>query len=309
MKILPLSFDSAEENLAFEEFFFNEFEEDTLRIWINPPSVVVGKHQNAMSEANISFCNQNNIPVIRRISGGGTVYHDFGNINFSFFRNVTKEKMIDYNLNLNIIKVALNTLGFPVTISPRHDLFLADKKISGNAQHVKRGKSLHHGTILYDSNLMALSQGIKRVNGLFIDKGVKSVRSEITNLRESIDLGSTHDFFNKLIQQLGFEKSNFDLNETAYQVKNLAIKYHSEEWNFGYSPSYLFENVYGNYRAKISVARGGIIDSISIDKNKEPWVYAEEVLIGKNHFYKSVVNCLESKFNKKEVDLLKNLLF
>lgn len=312
MKLLTVSFLTPEENLAFEEYFFDHFEEDTLRLWINPASVVVGKHQNAMAEANVRFCVENNIPVIRRISGGGTVYHDLGNINFSFFRRMPEDKLIDYHRNLDIVHALLNQLGFPVHISPRHDLFLNDFKISGNAQHVKRGKSLHHGTILYDANLGALSAGIKRTSGDFIDKGVKSVRSQITNLRAFHDLGDTNNFYNKLTDgflNLGFETLELNTDSVQQALESYLPKYHQESWNYGYSPNYMFSNSFSGYHSEMSVARGGKIEHISVSNANGNWIELENILIGKNHFYKELIKELQVNFSEEELAIIESLIF
>lgn len=308
MKILALSFATAEENLAFEEWYFEHFEEETLRIWRSPKSVVVGKHQNALAEVDLNFCLENKIPVLRRISGGGTVYHDLGNINFSFYRFVEKEKMIDYVRNLDIIKETLIHLNYNVRMSARHDLFLDETKISGNAQHVKRGRALHHGTLLYDADLSALSSGIKREKGEFVDRSVKSVRSPIANLRQHNNLGNTEEFQTKLISQLskshGFEM--LDFNKSPDLDKE---KYHKNEWNFGYSPNYTFEKTEGDWYAKLTVERGGIIKNAHISKNGVLEKELNEWIQGKLHFHKELNAELEvSDFKHLSKELL-DLLF
>lgn len=307
MKILALSFATAEENLAFEEWYFEHFEEETLRIWRSPKSIVVGKHQNALAEVELNFCLENKIPVIRRISGGGTVYHDLGNINFSFFRFVEKEKMIDYVRNLDIIKETLVKLSFDVHMSARHDLFLGETKISGNAQHVKRGRALHHGTLLYDADLSALSSGIKRQKGAFVDRSVKSVRSPIANLIQHNNLGNTEEFQTKLISQLsasfGFKILDFE------KIPDLDLeKYHKNEWNFGYSPNYTFEKKEGDWHAKLEVERGGKIKDAIISKNGIHEKELSERLQGKHHFHKELSAELEDSdfkhLSKEILDLL-----
>ena len=309
MKILNLSFDSAEQNLAFEDWYFHNFTEETLRIWRNPKSVVVGKHQNALAEVDLNYCIENNIPVIRRISGGGTVYHDLGNINFSFFRFTEKEKMIDYVKNLDIVREALTGLGFDVHMSERHDLFCGESKISGNAQHVKRGKALHHGTLLYDADLAALSKGIKRQKGEFIDKGVKSVRSPTLNLRDNVNLGLTLEFMRALEGQLNLEPlNNFEFSQAEIAKLNLA-KYSQDTWNYGYSPSYEFKNQYLDWNLKINTERGGNISSIEIFKNNEKQKNLEGFLLNKPHFYGGILNLLiASEFESESQELMK-LLF
>jgi lipoate-protein ligase A len=288
MKILPLSFDTAQENLAFEEWYFQNFEEETLRIWRSPKSVVVGKHQNALAEVNLAYCLENNVPVLRRISGGGTVYHDLGNFNFSFFRFVAKEKMIDYVTNLDLIKASLNSLSYNIHMSDRHDLFSGEFKISGNAQHIKKGRALHHGTILYNADLKALSNGIKRTEGIFQDKSVKSVRSPTINLQELTDLGSTLDFQHSLLESLtksGLAEMKglpFDIDVIQELAKS---KYDSENWNFGYSPSYSFEKKSSLFQVQLSVERGGNILSAQVLKNKQPNKELSDWLIDKKHHY------------------------
>lgn len=246
------------ENLAYEEWYFAQFERETLRLWVNPRSVVVGKHQNALSECHFHFCRTHHIPIVRRISGGGTVYHDPGNVNFSFFRWVQKEKMIDYDRSLNMIHKALQSLGYPVEMNERHDLFLEGQKISGNAQHLKKGRSLHHGTLLYDADLDLLRSSIKRPSGVFEDKAVRSVRSPINNLRSYKDLGDTPSFLQKLhatLIELNFEEAALPLEREAL---NDAIKerYDSDDWNFGYSPHYVFRNAYKAFTVELEVERG-----------------------------------------------------
>ena len=254
-------------NLALEEWLFSQTEGDFLRLWQNPNAVVAGKHQNALSECNFWFCRENGIPVIRRISGGGTVFHDLGNVNFSFFRKIEKEKMIDYDTGLNLIHQALRIMGFPVEMNERHDLYIGDKKVSGNAQHVRRGRSLHHGTVLYDANLDLLRKSIKRTHGVFEDKSVRSVRSPIANLREYKDVGDTNAFLillSKTLEDLGIPKVSAPLVSEENVESLIAEKYGEDEWNFGYSPAYLFAFDHAGWKGQIQVARGGEITDTEI---------------------------------------------
>ena len=260
MKIIVHSYPSAEENLAYEEWLFHAFDETILRLWINPRSVVVGKHQNAMAEANVPYCIQEGISVVRRISGGGTVYHDPGNINFSFFRPVDAEKMIDYERNLVLIQQALTTLGYPVAMNARHDLFLNAHKVSGNAQHLRRGRALHHGTILYDADRVTLGKAIKRSLGNYQDKSVKSVRSPIANLRSHLDLGTTEEFLTALAGALRFQAMEIFEAPTPSREELEALidlRYSQEEWNYGYSPTFTMERSTELFSAFVEVERGG----------------------------------------------------
>lgn len=267
MLILANSLNSPEENLSFEEYYFNVFEEDTLRIWRNPASVIIGKHQNAFSEANLNFCHQNQIPIIRRISGGGTVFHDLGNINFSFFRFVEKGNQINYSENLQMVSDVLYSLGFRVNQSERHDLFIGETKISGNAQHVSKGRALHHGTILYDSDMQLLSNSIKRQNGHFEDKSVKSVRSKVSNLKHLIDFGTSSEFYECLVQTF---IDQFTLQTATFTQNEVNPKYYTSAWNFGYGPKFTLTCKENNHYLILEIDRGGRINKV--ESNHEDWL-------------------------------------
>lgn len=292
MQIDILSLPKCALNLAYEEWYFARFEHESLRLWVNPKSVVVGKHQNAMAECHFHFCRTENIPVVRRISGGGTVYHDPGNVNFSFFRWVQKDKMIDYDRSLNLIHRALQEMGYPVVMNERHDLFLDGHKISGNAQHLKKGRSLHHGTILYDADLDALRLAIKRPSGKFEDKSVRSVRSPIANLRAYKDVGGTEAFIRLLheaLSSLGMVSKAFPCDEPALQDL-MDEKYSLDRWNYGYSPHYVFTNRAAGLEIEMEVNRGGVIAEIKVYKDKRAMTEVETTLLGSLHTYQDLSN-------------------
>ena len=141
-------------HLAAEAFFLQQTDENILLIWQSESAVVSGKHQNICAEINYKFCKENNILPARRLSGGGTVFHDMGNINFTFIKNIETEmdKAVNYKQFLEPIRKTLFSLGIETTYSYRDDLLLDGKKISGNAQHIfqQKKRDLHHGTLLYD---------------------------------------------------------------------------------------------------------------------------------------------------------------
>lgn len=302
MRLLLNSFDDPHENLAFEEQYFKSFDQDTLRLWINPKSVVCGKHQIALKECNIYYCDQRSIPVIRRLSGGGTVFHDPGNINFSFFKKLNAGNEIDYTKNLKVITSALNQLGFKVSISPRHDLFLNEFKVSGNAQHVSKGKALHHGTLLYDAKIKEMSPAIKRRSGTFTDKSVPSVRSKVMNLRDAKDVGNSSEFLRMLAGALS---KSMEIDSSRYHVdKALLDKYRKDEWNFGYGPKYVFKNELSDAEFSLTVDRGGIITGIN--SNSESIRNDLSRLIGMMHTPSEVLKELR-KYRILTVDLEKYL--
>lgn len=313
MKILPLSFDRPELNLAFEDWYFEHFEEDTLRIWRSGPSVVVGKHQNALAECNLHFCKHHAIPVIRRISGGGTVFHDYGNINFSFFRHADRERLIDYDTNLGVIAGALQKLGYAVKANERHDLFREQYKISGNAQHIRRGRALHHGTILYDADLTTLRSSIRRTSGIFEDKAVKSVRSPVANLRDLQDIGTAAAFEQHLLDAL---HTSGHRNSEAITVDDKTLemlagsKYAASGWNFGYSPAYRYTGSSAHTNITLDVERGGRIIQAQAYWNQQPRPDLSELLQGKFHFYDHLSEFFETSgwFNKEKSEWM-NALF
>jgi len=169
-------------NLAAEEYFLKNFQEDIFMLWRSRPAVVVGKHQNALAEINHEFVRDNQIPVVRRLSGGGTVFHDPGNVNFTFIRNVESIADVNFKVFTNPVIDALKKLGIDAYTSGRNDLLIDGKKISGNAEHVHRSRVLHHGTLLFDSRLDALKGALKVDLSRFEDKAVQSNRSEVTNI-------------------------------------------------------------------------------------------------------------------------------
>lgn len=232
-------------HLAAESFFLHEQEEDVFMIWRSQDAVVCGKHQNACGEANYKFCQLHNIHIARRLSGGGTVFHDLGNINFTFVKNLTEgmERAVDYKRYLEPVRTVLRQLGIETTYSQRDDLLLNGLKISGNAQHIyqKGLKGLHHGTLLYDADLISLGEAIHS-QGHYEGKSVPSNRSEVTNIRKWHDMGSTEDFLQHLLGAFeDYFERRFETLTHDERVRCEAIsqeKFRQESWILGYSPKY-----------------------------------------------------------------------
>jgi len=245
-------------------------------LYINEPSVIVGKHQNALAEINYKFVKENNIKVVRRLSGGGTVFHDYGNLNFCFIQKGEKDKLVDFRKYTKPILEVLNQLNVPARFSGKSDLVIGNKKFSGNAEHVYRNKVMHHGTILYNSAISNLSQAIKIDPFKYHDKAVKSNRSMVTNVIEYLDKKySTMEFIMlifKHIQSDSNDFTNYELtgNDTN-KIQELAEnKYAQWEWNFGYSPKYQFVKKFndGNDDLKIQFnVEKGIIQAVHLDTN------------------------------------------
>ena len=181
-------------NLAVEEYFFNTSLEEVFLLWQNSPTVVIGKNQNAYAEINADYLEKNCVKLARRITGGGAVFHDGGNVNYSLIIPNAKTEGIDFSSYCQPIIKALSSLGVSVSLSGRNDLVLDNgKKVSGNAQHRVGNRVLHHGTLLFSSDLTALKKALKVSAEKLESKAVKSVRSRVQNLSDFIPL-SVDDF-------------------------------------------------------------------------------------------------------------------
>lgn len=238
-------------NIAAEEHFLKNYDDDIIMFWQSSPSVIVGKHQNAMAEVNINFTTKNNIPIIRRISGGGTVYHDDGNINYTIITSSeNREKLVDFvNFTKPIIGF-LKTLGLNAVYGGKNNLSINGKKFSGNSAHVFKNRILNHGTLLFNTNISNLESSIESGDFNITDKSVKSIRAYVGNISDHLEHSISIDvFFEKLVQ---YFRGYFKIKSTTKISDNDVIKineladnkYKLWEWNYGYSPSfnYSFKN-------------------------------------------------------------------
>jgi lipoate---protein ligase len=263
-------------NIAAEEYVLKSFQDDIIMLWQNKPAIIVGKHQNALAEINLNWAKENNIPVIRRISGGGTVYHDQGNLNFTFIKNIAEENLVDFRrFTLPIVEI-LGTLGLDARFEGRNDIRINGLKISGNAEHVFKKRVLHHGTLLFSSSLNSLSQALKVSSASYTDKSVKSVRSRVTNIAGHLDRKMDVPEFKSLIQQQLTKKypdvKTVSLTDKDHDLINRLVqeKYKTWEWNFGYSPKYLFKNTIESVAGQIEmelVVQNGIIHQAGLKSN------------------------------------------
>ena len=252
-------------NLASEEYLLKNFKEDIILLYRNSPSIVVGKHQNTLAEINFPFVQEKEILVARRISGGGTVYHDLGNLNFAFFTSGKEGELVDYKRATLPIIEALSTLGLDVKLGKRHELLLEGLKISGTASHVFKQRVLHHGTLLFSSEMGVLSEALKTSGERFTDRAVKSVPSRVTNIVKHLDepmeiSGFTerlHGHFLRAMEQANdYQFTSADLKE----IKALRDKKFSTwEWNFGYSPKY-------QYSRRLSAGEGHVNIHMNVEK-------------------------------------------
>ncbi len=281
-------------NIATEEYLLKEYNEDIFMLYIDEPSIIVGKHQNAMAEINYRYVIENNIAVIRRISGGGTVFHDLGNLNFCFIANGKEGHLVDFRRFTKPIMEVIQSLGIDVKFEGKNDLRINGFKISGNAEHVYKNRVLHHGTLLINSDLNKLSEGLKIIPGKYTDNAVKSIRSKVANLNDFLSKPIPIDAFAQhLIKKLNCPLVKLTTNDIELIEKLSANKYKPWDWNFGYSPKFQFRNEFNindeNIQIKLDI-ENGIIYKCSISKNE---VLAEK-LIGTKHEYNSVSHVLKA---------------
>jgi lipoate-protein ligase A len=211
-------------------------------LYINSSSIILGRHQNAFEEINYPYILKKNYPVYRRISGGGTVYHDPGNLNFSFITRYDQKKFNNYAyFNRPLVEV-LNTLKVPAELNARNDIVLEGKKISGNAQFTSLDRMVSHGTLLFSTNLGLLSETLKLPPYKISSRAIKSVRSEVTNISEYLDMKNDLLWFKDIISRHLFgnevETQMYTFGEKDWlQIRQLAEKkYRQWDWNFGESP-------------------------------------------------------------------------
>jgi lipoate-protein ligase A len=263
-------------NIASEEFLLKNYEEDIVLLYINEPCVIVGKHQNTLAEINYRYVTENQIKVIRRISGGGTVYHDNGNLNFTFITSGQQGNLVNFKRYTQPIVDSLNRAGINAQLENKNNLYVDGIKISGNAEHIYKNRVLHHGTLLFSVNLQALSEALRFTQGKYIDKAVKSISSNLANIGSlSGKIQDIVDLQKNLIDYIKNEAVDFQLiTFKDYELCKIASlikeKYSTWDWNFGYSPDYEFHNKVQikniHLEIKLFVAKGIIEDSeIKID--------------------------------------------
>lgn len=280
-------------NLAAEEYFVKNKKEPIFMLWQNTASVVVGKHQNALKEINLNYLNEKNIPVIRRISGGGTVYHDLGNINYSFIDSGNRESLVNFKKYSQPILAVLNRLEINAQLVGKSDLKIGGLKISGNASHVYKNTVLHHGTLLFSSDLNILETSIMAKTDKFEDKAVQSKRSLVTNienhLQKPITINEFKNFIIKYILDEFPDCKQRDLSQNEIEaIDQLANeKYKSWEWNFGYSPRYQYRGVMESLKAPVSFqmqVKNGVIVECDFHSNQINDINVlNSLFIGKKH--------------------------
>lgn len=294
-------------NLALEEYALRNFNADVdyLLFYINQPSIIIGRNQNTLEEINLSYVEQKGIHVVRRMSGGGAVYHDFGNLNFSFITNHDVKSLNNFSkFTAPVIKV-LNEMGVPAALKGRNDVVVHDKKISGNAQFSTGKRMFHHGTLLLDSDLSEVVNALQVKMSKIESKGHKSVRSRVANISEFLDDKIDIESFRKLILKGLYKEGEvfetYTLTEEqwkeVYELRD--EKYATWDWNYGSSPKFNIQRTrrfpIGEIDLRIFVEKGKITNfKIYGDFfGKEPVEILEKLLIGSRYEKSEITKLLK----------------
>lgn len=254
-------------NLAFEEYVLTHRRDgDYLLLWQNDNTIVVGQNQNTVQEINAAFVQQHHITVVRRTTGGGAVYHDMGNLNYSFITDAGDAERMTMERFTKPVVEALSGLGLQAEASGRNDILVEGRKVSGTAQRLAGGRILHHGTLLFDSRPEMVAGALRVDPAKFTSKSTKSVKSRIGNIRDFLPREMTlPDFWAYLKEHLsggGFVNGALTAEELAAVSRLADEKYRTWEWTYGRSPHFDMTNsgyfTGGRLEVGLSVAQGRI---------------------------------------------------
>ncbi|TWS95267.1 lipoate--protein ligase [Streptococcus sp. sy018] len=295
-------------NIALEAYAFRELmeEEELFILWINRPSIIIGRHQNTIEEINKEFTDANDIRVVRRLSGGGAVYHDLNNLNYTIISNKSKEGAFDFKTFSAPVIETLADLGVKAEFTGRNDLEIDGKKFCGNAQAYYKGRMMHHGCLLFDVDMSVLSQALKVSKDKIESKGVKSVRSRVTNILEQLPKKITvNEFSDLLLQKMKDthpEMTEYVLSDDELaKIKQLAEdKFATWDWTYGQAPEYTISRDVRYPAGKISTYANvdkSIIQSVKLYGDFfgiKDVVDVEEALVGVRYEYEDVLACLKT---------------
>lgn len=258
-------------NLAIEEYILRNMDieqDDFLLFYINQPSIIIGKNQNTIEEINTDYVEDNDIIVVRRLSGGGAVYHDLGNLNFSFLTKDDGDSFHNYKKFTQPVVDALGKLGVNAELSGRNDILAEGRKVSGNAQYATRGRMFSHGTLLFDTEIDAVVSALKVKQDKIESKGIKSIRSRVANISEFlIDAITIEQFRTAILTSIfGGEEHirYYELTEEDWANIHALSKerYQTWEWNYGKSPRFNIQKSHrfpsGNIDIRLEVNKGTI---------------------------------------------------
>ncbi|MEH7386780.1 lipoate--protein ligase [Bacillus sp. JJ1521] len=257
-------------NLAIEEYALKNLDinETYLLFYINGPSIIIGKNQNTIEEINTQYVEDNGIKVVRRLSGGGAVYHDLGNLNFSFITKDDGESFHNYKKFTEPVVEALHKLGVNAQLSGRNDIEVEGRKISGNAQFSTRGRMFSHGTLMFDSEIDHVVSALKVKKDKIESKGIKSVRSRVANISEFLSEKITIEEFREMLLRYIFNTDGdipeYKLTEKDWEKIHEISKerYQNWDWNYGKSPKFNYQHTHrfpvGSIDVRLEVQKGTV---------------------------------------------------
>jgi len=236
-------------NLALDEYAMQNIDvgEDYFFLWQNKPAIIIGKNQNTLEEINPQFVEDMGITVARRVSGGGAVFQDFGNLNFTIITNIADVNKVDFKKYVQPVIKALESMGVKAEASGRNDILIDGRKISGNAQRQEKGRLMHHGTLMFDVNVEHMVRALNVAEDKFISKAAKSVRSRVTNIKDYLPEGTTLTaFWEQLHYYLSNEGQDQEIilsDEQRAEVARIAqTKYAPWDWIYAKSPAFNYRN-------------------------------------------------------------------
>ncbi len=298
-------------NHAIEDYILKKFKEDCFMLWRNEPCILIGKNQNTMSEINTDYVEKHNLPVVRRMTGGGAIFNDLGNLNFTFISSNVGNRFADFSKFTYPIINAMKNIDINAELSGRNDLIIDGRKFSGNAQYNYKNKILHHGSILFSASMNDLTAALKVKEIKFQDKAVKSVKSRVTNISEhlktSMDVVQFKEFLIKSVMEQQEQAKYYELTEEDWvQIKKVSEeKYATWQWNYGHSPKFNYFNekkfLGGIVQANINVEKG-LINNIKLHGDffsECDIVELEQALIGVKYEEKDIRDTLSKMVVEK----------
>ncbi|HGA1968977.1 TPA: lipoate--protein ligase [Streptococcus agalactiae] len=295
-------------NVALEAYAFQKLTDidEIFILWINEPAIIIGRHQNTIQEINKEFIDKNGIHVVRRLSGGGAVYHDLNNLNYTIISNNTQEGAFDFQTFSKPVIDTLAKLGVKAEFTGRNDLEINGQKFAGNAQAYYKGRMMHHGCLLFDVDMSVLGQALKVSKDKIESKGIKSVRARVTNIVDHLsDKITVQEFSDAILAQMKEEYPEMDeyvlsdaeLSEIQAMRDN---QFATWDWTYGKAPEYTIERGVRYPAGKITTyanVENSTIKSVKIFGDffgVKPVDDIEKMLEGVRYDYKDVLAALKT---------------